>query len=53
MINKKTKREWCTPELIEYGNIAQITKGGSGWKTNGTGDDLVEDMLTPFQSCCG
>jgi len=44
------KKEWITPEVVVHGTIAQITKGGAGWKTNGTGDDLVEISLTPFQS---
>jgi hypothetical protein len=46
------KKTWVKPVLVEYGNIASLTKGGTGWKTNGVGDDLVQDMLTPFQSCC-
>ncbi len=44
------KKEWITPEVVVHGTIAQITKGGTGWKTNGTEDDLVANSLTPFQS---
>ena len=47
-----TKKEWVTPELVEFGNIASITKGGTGWKTNGLGDDFAAQQLTPFQSTC-
>ena len=46
------KKCWATPELTVYGNVAEITKGGIGWKTNGTGDDYANQQLTPFQSCC-
>ena len=48
MENYSTKKVWFTPELVEYGNIASITEGGTGWKTNGTGDDLVVQQLTSF-----
>ena len=43
------KKEWITPELIVYGDIVSLTKGGTGWKTNGTDDDLVaeERVLDP------
>jgi hypothetical protein len=52
MENYGQKKEWVKPELVNYGAIAEITKGGTGWKTTGTGDDWVQDQLTPFQSCC-
>ena len=54
MENIITQKKWVTPELIEYGNIATITKGtGSGaWKTVGLTDDLAETQLGPWQSCC-
>jgi hypothetical protein len=49
---KKTKK-WVKPFLIKYGSIAELTQGGTGWKTNGIGDDLLEDQLPPFcSSCC-
>lgn len=47
------KKQWVQPELVNYGAVAEITKGGCGWKTNGSGDDLVQTQLTPFQSTCG
>lgn len=50
MENKIIKKNWTTPELSNFGDVVSLTNDSV--KKGGEGDEYLEDMLTPWTSCC-
>lgn len=45
------KKDWIAPRLSVHGDMTKITLKTIAVKKHGTGDSLVANVLTPWQSC--